>query len=161
MTSRAIACLEFVALMAAGCGADEAEKSPEERLQGSWYAEDATGFDCGILFVFKDNSTYEYDTLCSLEGGGIGAEGWVGDFEYDGERLTLSATHSTCVNGEPSSDVFEAHVGGDDLMIVAPGATFYLNRVPEGDDVQGPGVTISHGCYADDGAFTPGELTEL
>lgn len=155
MTSRWVAVL---ALLAA-CG-DDAGKSTGDALIGSWLAEDATGFDCGILFVFDEGGTYEYDTICSLEGGGYGVEGWTGDYQLSGDTaLTLTATHSTCAGATSTTDELSIDLDGDRLKVIAPGATFVLSRLE--DDGDGTTGTVRHGCFADDGAFTPGGLVEL
>lgn len=142
-------------LMAGACGGED-DATPS--IEGAWIAEDATGFDCVLGFYFGDDGRYEYDTICSLTGGGFGLEAWAGTYEIDGNRITLRATHSTCAGGMPSTDVVTYKLDGDQLVVTAPAASFVLDRVPE--DSEGGG-TVRHGCFADDGAFIPGGLVAL
>ncbi|HEY0696412.1 MAG TPA: hypothetical protein VGD43_01205, partial [Micromonospora sp.] len=112
-------------------------------------------------FFFEDDGTYEIDHICALANGGYGAEGWVGNYQYDGdETLLMTNTHSTCADGDRNTETVVALVRDDRLTLTTGGITFALDRLPEGDD-GGLGATILHGCWADDGSLVPGELVEL
>lgn len=128
-------------------------------LDGTWAL--TRGDGCVVGLVLKEGD-YEFDVICELQSGNIGLQSEVGGYSASRTTLTLMPMLSTCAGGgaEPQDIGYEL-LGSDTLRLRLPGAVAVLKRQPASATTDGPGGAALYGCWADDGAFTRGELQAL
>lgn len=148
MTSRAVA----VVALCAACGGDD---DAESGVVGTWIAEDSA-VRCAYVANFAEDGDFDVSTICELEDGSLGVEGWLGTYDVVGDQLSLHNERSTCA-GEATTDIYRWSRDGDQLTLAGDEGALVLEAAEPGNDGQ---AVLTYGCYVD-GAFTPSPLADL
>src|SRR5688572_170896 len=150
--------LRILAVTAAisACGADDEADAPD--VVGRWYLEPSSDVDCGVALFFREDGLYEYDLICSLEGGGYGVEAYGGEYVVDGDEITLMTTHSSCEDATAGNEVLGYAFVGDSLRLASADGVLIFERLEDGGDGNG---AAAFGCYSADGTFTQSPVAEL
>jgi hypothetical protein len=137
-----------------GCGEDS--ESAEDKLQGSWVAEESGDFACAYGFKF-DGGDIEAVYGCELDDSSVGFEVQRGTYEVDGDEITWTATHASCEDVDTAPETMRFEFVGDRLRLITPGGVLLMDRNKASD---GTG-SAEFGCYDDEGFFEPGSVRPL
>lgn len=130
-----------VALLAAGCGGDEASAS----AVGLWGLERPDG--CVVLLRLNPDDSCRWGVACELETGDIGLQLSEGTCETSGGVLTSTWERSTCADPRPLHVSYTA----DDTQLKLQGTDGLLlfERLDADGDGMGSG-TVRYGCWDGD-----------
>ena len=135
-----------------GCGDGEAKPA----IVGTWLAESEGPYECAYGITFEDDGGYLEATICKLNDGSYGVEGYGGTYETSDGTATLHQTHGTCA-ASPLTVRVQYDVDGDTLTLQNEKGLKVLSRAGDSDET----IQSQYGCYAQDGSFTPRPLAPL
>ena len=146
--------LAVAILAAAACGDDGA--APGDELVGVWGSD--LGGGCVSVLRLDRGGDYGSTVACPIEGGGYGAEVWIGTWVVDESGLSVRAGRSSCPDASPLLERLAYALEGDVLTLTAADGAITFKRAK--GDSQGD-LQVEFGCWAEDGSFKPSPVTEL
>lgn len=137
-----------------GCGDDS--ESAQDRLQGSWAAEDTGDEFCAYNIEF-DGSDIEVAYGCELEDESLGIEMQRGTFKVNGDEIEWTATAASCEGVTAGPETLQFEFVGEKLRIMSPDGVLLMER---NKGTSGTGGA-EFGCFDEEGFFEPRSVQSL
>jgi hypothetical protein len=141
--------LVLIAFAALGCGSS----SPQDALQGSWITDPSAQCALGIAF---DGSDVTLARACATGAASGEAEETIGTFTADGSTIDMVFNRSSCTLAPEDKHLSSSYDFTGGLLRLSDSSGVIL--LQRNNDPASSG-TITLGCFASDGTFTPQPLT--